>query len=149
MTRIGVNALVCRSRPGGRHEDREVSVCPRDECFSEETRIEDLLLDPAAFPTAERLQQEENLGRLRTTTAFPTAEPATELYSFGGRSFSIWDAAGKLVFDSGNDFERITAAVDRANFNSTNNEKDSFDSRSDDKGPEPEGIEIGQAFGST
>lgn len=53
------------------------------------------------------------------------------------------------MFDSGNDFERITAAVDRANFNSTNNEKDSFDSRSDDKGPEPEGIEIGQAFGST
>lgn len=119
------------------------------ECFSEETRIEDLVLDPAAFPAAERLQQEQNLGRLRTTTAFPTTEPATELYSFGGRSFTIRDAAGNLVFDSGSDFERITAAVDRANFNSNNDDNDSFDSRSDDKGPEPEGIEIGQAFGST
>ncbi len=53
------------------------------------------------------------------------------------------------MFDSGDDFERITAVADRANFNSNNTENDSFDSRSDDTGPEPEGIEIGQAFGST
>lgn len=59
------------------------------------------------------------------------------------------DEAGNLVYDSGNDFERITAAVDPENFNSTNDENGSFDSRSDDKGPEPEGVEIGRAFGST
>ncbi|MDQ3454822.1 MAG: choice-of-anchor I family protein [Actinomycetota bacterium] len=119
------------------------------ECFAEEERIGDLTLDPAAFPFAERLQADERLGRLQTTTASPTTSPATELYSFGARSFSIWDDTGQLVFDSGSAFERITAASNQAVFNATNDDNDSFDSRSDDKGPEPEGIEIGNAFGST
>ncbi len=119
------------------------------ECFSEEARIGDLVLDREAFRFPARLQQDQRLGRLKTTTAFPTVEPATELYSYGARSFSIRDAAGNLVFDSGDDFERITAAVDPENFNSNNDENGSFDSRSDDKGPEPEGIEIGRAFGNT
>lgn len=119
------------------------------ECFSEEARIADLVLDPQVFRAQQRLQQDAKLGRLQTTTAFPTVEPATELYSFGARSFSIRDEAGNLVFDSGDDFERITAVADRANFNSDNDENGSFDSRSDDKGPEPEGIDVGQAFGST
>lgn len=119
------------------------------ECFAEETRIADLTLDREAFPAFRLLQQDGQLGRLNTTTAFPTVEPATELYSYGARSFSIRDEAGTLVFDSGDEFERITAAVDPENFNSNNSENDSFDGRSDDKGPEPEGVEIGQAFGST
>lgn len=120
------------------------------ECFSEEARVSDLVLDPEAFLLPPRLLQLDRfLGRLKTTTAFPTVEPATELYSYGARSFSIRDAAGNLVFDSGSDFERITATADPENFNSNNDENDSFDSRSDDKGPEPEGIEIGQAFGKT
>ncbi len=101
------------------------------------------------FPIPGLLQRDDRLGRLRTTTAFPTVEPATDLYCFGARSFSIRDEAGNLVYDSGNDFERITAAADPENFNSTNDEHGSFDSRSDDKGSEPEGVEIGRAFGST
>ena len=119
------------------------------ECFAEETRIGDLTLDRDVFRFPGLLQRDDRLGRLRTTTAFPTVEPATELYCFGARSFSIRDEAGNLVYDSGNDFERITAAADPENFNSTNDENGSFDSRSDDKGPEPEGVEIGRAFGST
>ena len=71
------------------------------------------------------------------------------LYSYGARSFSIWNAQGELVFDSGNDFERITAARIPADFNSNNDENDSFDSRSDDKGPEPEALALGQINGQT
>ena len=71
------------------------------------------------------------------------------LYSYGARSFSIWNAAGELVFDSGNDFERITAMRIPADFNSTNDENDSFDSRSDDKGPEPEALALGKINGQT
>lgn len=37
--------------------------------------------------------------------------------AFGGRSFSIWDAQGNLVYDSGDDFARITAAFHGADFN--------------------------------
>lgn len=66
-----------------------------------------------------------------------------ELYSYGARSFSIWNAStGALVWDSGAEFEEITAEYLPNNFNSTNSENDSFDSRSDDKGPEPEAITV-------
>jgi hypothetical protein len=119
------------------------------DCFSEEARISDLTLDPATFPEADTLQENQNLGRLNSTTSFPTADPATELYSYGARSFSIWDEAGALVFDSGDDFERITAALLPDDFNSNNDENGSLDGRSDDKGPEPEGIEIARVHSKT
>ena len=67
-----------------------------------------------------------------------------ELYSYGARSFSIWTGNGRLLYDSGSDFERITAELLPEDFNSTNDENDSFDNRSDDKGPEPEGIALGK-----
>lgn len=66
------------------------------------------------------------------------------MYSFGALSFTIWNSRGSLIFDSGNDFEEITAKLISDDFNSNNDENGSFDSRSDDKGPEPEGIAIGQ-----
>jgi hypothetical protein len=120
------------------------------DCYSEEIRIGDLDLDPDVFPNAAELQLDSNLGRLNSTTSFLIeGQPATELYSYGARSFSIWDEAGGLVFDSGDDFERITARLIPADFNSNNDENGSFDSRSDDKGPEPEGIEIARVFSKT
>ena len=53
------------------------------------------------------------------------------------------------MFDSRSDFEVITSTISPDNFNSTDNENNSFDNRSDDKGPEPEGIEVGQVNGRT
>lgn len=64
------------------------------------------------------------------------------LYSFGGRSFSIWDEAGKLVWDSGDQFEKKVAELFPDYFNA-DHETASLDNRSDNKGPEPEGIAIG------
>ncbi len=118
--------------------------------FSEETRIKDLALDPIAFPDADVLQADENLGRLKTTTADGDIDGDGDfeaLYSYGARSFSIWTADGELVFDSGSDFEEITAARLPDDFNSNNDENGSFDSRSDDKGPEPEGVVLGRILG--
>jgi len=115
--------------------------------YSEEERIKDLTLDPDAFPNAAELQASEALGRLKTTTANGDTDgdgDFDELYSYGARSFSIWSAYGKLIYDSGADFEKITAKLIPDDFNSTNDANDSFDNRSDDKGPEPEGITIGK-----
>lgn len=67
--------------------------------FEEEARVEDLLLDPAAFPDAATLQLPENLGRLNVTTTLGNTdgdEDYEALYSFGARSFTIWDASGNL-----------------------------------------------------
>lgn len=120
--------------------------------FSEEERVEDLTLDATAFPNAATLQEQENLGRLTVTTTEGDANndgAYEELYAFGARSFSIWDATGNLVYDSGDDFEQITADLLPADFNSDNDENDSFDSRSDAKGPEPEGVTVGRVNGRT
>jgi len=117
------------------------------EGFSEEDRVKDLTLDSKAFPDADELQKDENLGRLLVTNTLGDTDgdgDYDELYSFGARSFSIWNNRGELVFDSGKDFEEITAQLIPDDFNSNNDENGSFDSRSDDKGPEPEGIVIGQ-----
>lgn len=65
------------------------------------------------------------------------------LYAYGGRSFSIWDEAGQLVWDSGDQFEKKIAELLPAYFNSDHAET-AFDDRSDNKGPEPEGLAIGR-----
>ncbi|WP_031294153.1 choice-of-anchor I family protein [Leptolyngbya sp. Heron Island J] len=120
--------------------------------FSEEVRVEDLTLDPTAYPNAAELQAAENLGRLKTTTTLGDTDgdgDTDQIYSYGARSFSIWDAEGNLVFDSGDDFEQIIAADFAEVFNINDGDPDEFDDRSDDKGPEPEGVTIGVVDGRT
>lgn len=114
--------------------------------FSEEASIGDLDLDPVIFPNAAALQDGANLGKLLTSTTMgqnPETGLYEELYSIGARSFSIWTQRGTLVYDSGDDIEWITAMASPEFFN-TSNTKNKFDDRSDDKGPEPEGVVIGQ-----
>jgi len=120
--------------------------------YSEEARIGSLTLDPTAFPNAVMLQENTNLGRLNITTSLGDERNDGDyeaLYSYGARSFSIWDATGNLVYDSGNDFETFISNYDAANFNSSNNDNTSFDSRSDDKGPEPEALKVVSIMGKT
>lgn len=67
-------------------------------------------------------------------------------YVLGARSFSIWrvdDGGITRVFDSGSDFERITAERYPENFNASN-KNNKLDSRSDAKGPEPESVTVGK-----
>ena len=77
------------------------------------------------------------------------------IYAYGGRSFSIWDEDGALVWDSGDAIEQFLASSDcmlkadrsvpcATYFNSGHDEADAFDSRSDAKGPEPEGLTLGK-----
>jgi hypothetical protein len=113
--------------------------------FSEATRVRDLVLDLSAFPNAAELQKNANLGRLRTTTAGTDLDldgRADVILSYGARSFSIWDSQGRLVWDSGDDFERLTAELLPDAFNSSV-ENGTFDARSDYKGPEPEAVTVG------
>ena len=120
--------------------------------FSEETRVGSVTLDPTRFPNATSLQANAALGRLRTTTASGDTDGDLDvdvIHTFGARSFSIRDGlTGSLVFDSGNDFERITANRFGATFNASNDENGG-DARSDDKGPEPEALTLGVIRGAT
>lgn len=67
-------------------------------------------------------------------------------YFFGARSFSVWDASDlSQVYDSGSDFERITAERLPGYFNISNDKYKTSDSdkRSGKKGPEPENVVVG------
>jgi YVTN family beta-propeller protein len=128
---------------------------------SEDERIGDLVntvnplgpaLDPTAFPNASTLTDNEELGRLGVSTWDGDTDGDGDydaLFSYGSRSFSIFDENGNLVFDSGDDFETITANTAGVIFNANNDENDSFESRSDNKGPEPEGVTLGEIDGRT
>jgi hypothetical protein len=76
------------------------------------------------------------------------------LYAYGGRSVSIWNEKGEQVWDSGADIEKFLASdecmagpqrdIPCADFfNSNHEEGSSLDNRSDNKGPEPEGVTVG------
>jgi hypothetical protein len=120
------------------------------EAFVEEARVSNLTLDPDAFPFGPALRNSANLGRLTVTTATGDYDGDGDfdgIFALGGRSFSIYDHRGVRVFDSGDLIEQITALTDPENFNSTNDENGTFDNRSDNKGPEPEGVAIGEVLG--
>lgn len=144
------------------------------DCFHylDEIRVGDILDSGASIelanlerfaPDLDTLTDNANLGRIKVITTLgvsgcpagslevsgqPTEGCVYEqLYSYGARSFSIFNGStGELVFDSGSDFETITAQRLGADFNATNDENGG-DDRSDDKGPEPEAIEIARIDG--
>ncbi len=115
--------------------------------FEDEERIKKLDLNSSRFPNASELKKEENLGRLKSTFA-PTWDDLDgdgkmdNLFVMGGRSFSIFDEYGNLVYDSGSDMAMKTI------MNSPQGKKD-FRKRSDDKGVEPEAITVGVVDGKT
>lgn len=120
------------------------------EGYSEEVRLGDLTLDPETFPNAAELQAEDRLGRLKVTSALGDYDldgDHDEIVAFGARSFSIYEVDkrgpfGRQVFDSGDAIASRTADLFPTWFNSEGTEA-SFDSRSDDKGSEPEGLALG------
>ncbi|MGH7493356.1 MAG: choice-of-anchor I family protein [bacterium] len=114
--------------------------------YIEEARIGAVTLDSTAFPNGAELKRNTDLGRLKITSTMGDVDgdgDYDKLYTFGARSFSIWDTNGNLVYDSGDDFERLTAQLLPGAFNSDNAANNSLDSRSDDKGPEPEALAVG------
>ena len=123
--------------------------------YSEVSRVKNLAEDGSGpvcstGPLAGALG-DADLGRLNVTIEDGFDADAgcyQELYAFGGRSFSIWSDAGDLVFDSGSAFEELTAAA-VPGFVNSNHSESNFEGRSDDKGPEPEGVALGQVDGRT
>lgn len=122
--------------------------------FSERTTVgaNDYTLDPAIFPQASVLKASYNLGRFRVSNATGNTDGDTdfeEIAALGARSFSIFNADTKqIVYDSGDRFERYIAANHPLIFNA-DNESNTVKSRSRAKGPEPEGVALGNINGQT
>ncbi len=118
-------------------------------------RISTLTLDETVFPDQHILKNNKLFGRLNGLTYSGDTDSdgdLDEIHTMGGRSFSIWNAAtGQLVFDSKDLIEQITAnhPVFGAFFNASNGTGTAtLKNRSDDKGPEPEGVSTAFINGS-
>ncbi len=77
------------------------------------------------------------------------------LHAYGARGFTIFNASGEVVFESGADFERLISqyrvpnAFNNDGFPSEADTSIVDDVRSDNKGPEPEAIAVGEIGGRT
>lgn len=117
----------------------------------EEVRIKNgaYPLDATVFPNASLLKKDYNIGRLNALNTLGDTDgdgDFDEIYIMGGRGFSIRNASnGSLVYNSGDAFEQITANHPEYGvvFNANNEESNDIKNRSDNKGPEPEGVAIG------
>ncbi|MDA0143215.1 choice-of-anchor I family protein [Vibrio sp. RW] len=133
---------------GDDYQGTENYTTEKDFCIAyvDEVRGKKLDVD-ASHPLAGALKDNKQLARLKVIKPQGTLAADQKVQAFGSRSFSIWDESGELVFDSGDDFARIVLDQDPANFNSTNDNNQSGDDRSDDKGVEPEAIEVAEING--
>lgn len=134
----------------------EIDGVDQSLCFSDEARLGSLTLDSTVFTDA-GIKNNARLGRLKVTTTFPSvsSDPAgySALATYGGRSMSVWSASGQLVWDSGTLFEQMVYNADPAGWSTAGVtplwSAAQYDTRSDDKGPEPEGLVLGTHRGRT
>lgn len=138
---------------GGDDEDAVKYANELDDCisFTDEKRggkIVDLVDD--SHPLKEALDDNDQLKRIKVVGDKNQYSESDNITIFGGRSFSIWNDQAELVFDSGDDIAKKVFAFDHQNFNATNDNNDSAetaDNRSDDKGTEPEAVEVAEING--
>jgi hypothetical protein len=119
--------------------------------YSEESRVSALPRSAELVAKQAGIYTSGGLGRLKVTTALGKNANGEydALYAFGSRSFSIWDQNGAQVYDSAADFEKISAALQGETGFNSNHLANGGDNRSDDKGPEPEAVTIGQVGDKT
>jgi hypothetical protein len=139
---------------------------------AEDERVGSRGVDGTYVATA--LADNTRLGRLGATRFFPATHESTgtaatangstnftSLYSFGARSMSIWSTSSKtgaitrasLVADTGDDIEskinELLPNYFNADWDTDTGTVNSKEGRSDNKGPEPEGLALGEVFGRT
>jgi DNA-binding beta-propeller fold protein YncE len=112
-------------------------------------------LDDARFPSEVALKTNGEIGRLTVSNApgnrgdIDGDGDIDRITAYGARSFSILDAGGAIVFDSGSHLEQFFAAGGVFNTASPAAGGLFDDTRSDNKGPEPEGITVGRVGDKT
>ena len=126
---------------GNEGDDKDDNI---ETSAKESASVSSITLENTVFPSSVSTEL-ANLTINKTANGSPVGYNSTtakyeKLYTYGARSFSIWDAdTGALVFDSGDDFERVVYndATPALLFGA-------LKGRMDNKGPEPENLVVGQ-----
>jgi hypothetical protein len=106
--------------------------------------------DAADLRFAGSIDNSSGIGRLNISLVDGNldADPLIEVPTMiGTRSFTLWDDAGNRVFDSGSMLEEFVRLNAPLTFNMNSGAVSNIDSRSDDKGPEPEALAYGEIDG--
>ena len=114
-----------RLRPDGDYTDPTTNVITKDGI----TYNDEFRQGVTGTGTDKRLKTIKDLGNLSTTTY-------EQKFSFGGRSITILDSLGNIVWDSGDLIDRAVIAAGIYD-----------DTRSDDKGSEPENLTVATIAG--
>jgi len=129
----------CETKGGDDWDDGECLV----ESHVDEKKISKLDLDPSIAADY------ENDNDLKVVTDMGDTDgdgDYDKLYTYGARSFTIWDTNGNLVWDSGDAISKKVAQLQPALFNQDEGE---MDGRSGNKGSEPEALTVGEVDGKT
>lgn len=109
---------------------------------------DNITLNPELFKGMTPEEAQAAIDKMKSSDDYKKLEVLTDrgddaIYTLGGRSFTIWKAdTMEPVYDSGSDFETITAERYPDVFNWSNDD-DEFEKRSAKKGPEPEDVKVG------
>lgn len=117
--------------------------------FVEPARVATLRLDPTVYPNAAELQLPEYLGRLNVSSMAGDTDGDGDidmLSVFGARSITVWSPEIDPIWDSHNQLE-VSVMLERPEAFNVSNTDNIVDSRSDDKGPEPEALTLGEVRG--
>jgi 5'-nucleotidase len=121
--------------------------CTDKECENpshvDEKKIKKLILDPSIkdyYKNDNDLKVMIDLGDIDRDGDYD------KLYTYGARSFTIWDSNSNLVYDSGDDISKKVAKYQPKLFNQ---DEDEMDGRSGNKGSEPEALCVGSIGSNT
>ncbi|MEM9102571.1 MAG: choice-of-anchor I family protein [Pseudomonadota bacterium] len=114
--------------------------------YQESVRVNQIELEAGFDEFSKTIKNDDELGRLHVSAIRGDKNDDSiyeKLYSFGGRSFSIFNELGIRIWDSGNDFETKTAEFLGNAFNN-DSRQNTPDGRSDDQGPAPKSIVVAE-----
>ncbi|XP_077998577.1 mesenchyme-specific cell surface glycoprotein-like [Glandiceps talaboti] len=143
------------------NEGDSMEVSFGSEEWSEQMRGQDFvtggyLSDLVSEDLAAALGDDTKLGRLLLSIVdgMNVSDPTKydQFYTYGSRSFSVIQPSDmSMLYDSGDEFEQICAEnyptifnMNSANRNFDETPEDTMDTRSDNKGPEPESVAYGK-----
>jgi len=141
--------------PGGDDENATNYQNEIDDCISytDEGRGKDLdvhtdhpLMNESVYGVDGTIANKNAIGRIKVLMDNEIIAADDNIPTFGARSFSIWNASGERIYDSGSQLSEIANTV--SHFNVSNDTQEN-DNRSDDKGVEPEAIEVAVINGAT
>ncbi|GGD45576.1 hypothetical protein GCM10012288_19890 [Malaciobacter pacificus] len=119
-------------------DGREYLDSADEDVFVDEKKISKLDLDSsiaAAYEDENDLKVVTDMGDSNNDGLYE------ELYTYGARSFTIWDDEANLVWDSGDALSKLTSKMMPNLFNQDEGE---IDGRSGNKGVEPEALTVGK-----